>query len=230
MNEVLVERLNDESVTKTIDLCADEKKTIIVFNNGKESLSYNLKATLKQGAELNIYNVITSSKNESLNEEITLLESGATCNVLNVVLLENDAVLDSLVMIHHEEKNTTSDFSNYAIAKNKAVLNLNNNATIKQGASKSIAHQKTKGLTLNKESKIKAMPNLYIDEYDVVASHACSIGSINKEDLFYLMSRGLSVEESSKLIVMGFIAPLIDRIDDQKLKEDIFKAFAERLS
>jgi Fe-S cluster assembly scaffold protein SufB len=44
------------------------------------------------------------------------------------------------------------------------------------------------------------------------------------------MSRGLTSEESSKLIVMGFIAPVIDKISDKKLKEDIYNAFAAKLS
>ena len=106
---------------------------------------------------------------------------------------------------------------------------LNNNAKIIKGASKSVVHQKAKGLTLSQTSKIKAMPNLYIDEYDVIANHAASIGSINKEDLFYLMSRGLEEKQASKLIVLGFVQPLLDKIDNTELKEEISKEFEKNL-
>ena len=73
------------------------------------------------------------------------------------------------------------------------------------------------------------MPNLFIDEYDVIANHAASIGSINKEDLFYLMSRGLEEKEASKLIVLGFVQPLLDKIDNKELKEEISKEFEKNL-
>ena len=90
--------------------------------------------------------------------------------------------------------------------------------------------QKAKGLTLSKEAKIIAMPNLYIDEYDVIANHSATIGSISNDDLFYLMSRGLSKENATGLVVLGFIKPIIDNINDDTLKEEIYKNFIEKLS
>ena len=89
---------------------------------------------------------------------------------------------------------------------------------------------RAKGLTLSENAKIKAMPNLFIDEYDVIAAHAASIGSISKDDLFYLMSRGLTLEEASKLIVLGFVQPLLDKIDNKELREEIKQNFEEKLS
>ena len=89
--------------------------------------------------------------------------------------------------------------------------------------------QKAKGLTLSKNAKIKALPNLYIDEYDVIASHACSIGSVNKEDLFYLMSRGLSETEANKIVVMGYVKPILDHIEDENIKQEVEKEFANKL-
>ena len=74
------------------------------------------------------------------------------------------------------------------------------------------------------------MPNLFIDEYDVIAAHAASIGSISKDDLFYLMSRGLTLEEASKLIVLGFVQPLLDKIDNKELRKEIKQNFEEKLS
>ena len=132
-------------------------------------------------------------------------------------------------MINHLHKQTISDFANYAIAVDDAQMILNNNAKIIQGASKSVVRQKAKGLTLSKNAKIKAMPNLYIDEYDVIANHAASIGSISKEDLFYLMSRGLDEKEASKLIVLGFVQPLLDKIDDEELRKEINQEFVSKL-
>ena len=117
----------------------------------------------------------------------------------------------------------------YAIGKNSAKLNLNNNAFIKQGMSQSDAKQSTRGLNLSNSSSIKAQPNLFIDEYDVIASHSCSIGSIDKDELFYLMSRGLPEEQAHEIVVLGFIQPIIEKIKNENLQENIYKKFANLL-
>ena len=115
------------------------------------------------------------------------------------------------------------------------MLTLDNNATIKKGCRKSIVHQKAKGLNLSKDSTIKAQPNLYIDEFDVEASHSASVGNINKDELFYLMSRGLRESDARKIVVLGFINPLVDKISDsyseeiQNIKQGLLKEFSEKL-
>ena len=229
MADVLVERFKTSHTSQELNLKENEHNTLIIFNSGIKDAKYNLKATLNKGARLDIYNVVISNLNTELNEEINLCDVDATCNILNVLLVGDNATLNSNIMINHLSKLTNSDFSNYAIAQGEATMVLNNNAKIIKGASKSVVHQKAKGLTLSKTAKIKAMPNLFIDEYDVIANHAASIGSINKEDLFYLMSRGLEEKEASKLIVLGFVQPLLDKIDNEELKEEISKEFAKNL-
>ena len=62
-------------------------------------------------------------------------------------------------------------------------INLDNNAYIKKNSFGSIAHQGAKGLNLSKNATILVNPNLYIDEYDVMASHGVAMGSLNKDDL-----------------------------------------------
>ena len=229
MSNVIVEKVTNICSSKEIVLNEFEQKTIIIFNNGTNECSFNLNAKLEKGAVLNIYNVATTEKNASINETIDLLDGGATCNILNVLLVGKKGKLDSNIMINHLHKETVSDFANYAIAVDDAQMILNNNAKIVNGASKSVVRQKAKGLTLSKNAKIKAMPNLYIDEYDVIANHAASIGSISKEDLFYLMSRGLDEKEASKLIVLGFVQPLLDKIDDEELRKEINQEFVSKL-
>ena len=73
-------------------------------------------------------------------------------------------------------------------------------------------NQKSKGILLSKESAISANPLLQIDEYDCLASHGAGIGAIDEEDLFYLMSRGLTRSESEKLIIKGFINPIQENL------------------
>lgn len=200
---------------------------LVVFNQNTKTS--NLLIRLEKNASLKIYNIIISSIDTSLIQNVYLDKINSSCQITSVLLANNNANLNSDINIYHPVEKTTSIFENYGIAKDNARITLNNNATIKKGAKKAVVKQKAKGLTLSKNASIKAMPNLFIDEYDVVANHSASIGSISKEDLFYLMSRGLTKEEATNLVIIGFIKPIVDNILDENLKDEIYKAFIKNL-
>lgn len=200
---------------------------LLIFSGCDESDELNIR--LEKNASVKIYNIVITSTDVLLKENVYLEKANSHCEITSVLLSKDDAVLNSDINIYHKVGHTSSTFENYGIAKDNAKMILNNNATITQGASKAQVIQKAKGLTLSKTASIKAMPNLYIDEYDVIANHSASIGSISKEDLFYLMSRGLTKEEATSLVVIGFIKPIVDNIEDDTLKEEIFKKFINNL-
>lgn len=224
--KIIIHDFNNETKEQVFELEENSHLVYITFQHGNNTnLNNKLIANLKKDAYLEIYNIVTSDLISEINQIINLNDFGANVEIINLLLLTKNATLDSKIEVFHKEKHTSSNLSNYAIAKDEAKIILDNNATIKKGCSSSLAHQSTKGLTLSKSTKIKALPNLYIDEYDVIASHACSIGSINKEDLFYLMSRGMTQEEASKIIVMGYVKPILDHIKDELVKKEVQKEF-----
>lgn len=225
--DALIDKIN-------LTLEENSKLELLTFNNGNTS-SVNLKANLKKGAHLIIYNMVISGKSISIDEQILLEDETAKAEVLNVCLGYDGAKIDSLIHIYHNFKATESELETYAIALDEAVLTLDNNATIQKGCHKSIVHQKAKGLNLSANSTIKAQPNLYIDEYDVEASHSASVGNINKDELFYLMSRGLPEADARKIVVLGFINPLVDKISSsydgevEEIKQGILEEFSQKL-
>ncbi len=225
--------LNNQLFTEELyefELEENAHLTYITFDNGENKNTINkVKATLKKDAKLEIYNVVTSGNSATIDQNITLMEEGSNVQIMNLFLMTGSANLDSNIEIFHLDKHTESELSNYAISKDASKILMSNNATIKQGCSKCVAHQQAKGLTLSRDSMIKALPNLFIDEYDVIANHACAIGSINKEDLFYLMSRGLTQEEASKIVVMGYVKPILDNISNESIRESVEKSFINKL-
>ena len=236
MNNLIIDK-NTEIIKHPIDKPVEKMDIVIRENTTSSMITYHntdtksefyLNLKIEKNANFTLYNIITSNEDTKYHISCDLLEEGANFESLNVVLCGSEAQYDSFIDINHLDKHTSSNLEIYAIAKDNANIILNNNATIKKGCSKSIAHQKAKGLNLNKQAKIKALPNLYIDEYDVIANHAASIGSLNPDDLFYLMSRGLPKEEASKIIIMGFINPLVDCISDQETKDMLKNNFIEK--
>jgi Fe-S cluster assembly protein SufD len=88
---------------------------------------------------------------------------------------------------------------------------------------KSNCRQLSKGVVMDNESSVTAKPILLIDEYDCFASHGATIGKMSDEDLFYLMSRGLTKNEAFFLILSGIIKPFVDRLPSEELKNDTMK-------
>ena len=72
-----------------------------------------------------------------------------------------------------------------------------------------------------KDNNSSIKPNMYIGEYDVEASHSSVIGKFNKDDIFYLQTRGISYEDSLKLLIKGLLIGSLDL--NIKFKEKILK-------
>ena len=74
---------------------------------------------------------------------------------------------------------------------------------------------------MDNTSTITAKPILLIDEFDCFANHGASIGKMSDEDLFYLMSRGLTKDEAFLLILQGIVKPFVDGIPNEELRNNI---------
>lgn len=120
------------------------------------------------------------------------------------------------IVINHNKKNTYSNISNRSIAIEGKI-----DFTID-----SVLPKESIGCSLNQDTKIINLgdnystirPNMYIDLDDVEARHGSVIGKFNDEELFYLMSRGISYRESIKLLVKGYIFSNLKMDMDKRMK------------
>lgn len=222
--KVVYQALNSSFKDLEISLKANSKLELLVYNS--ES---NIKCELLENANLIIYNVSFQKDNYTFNLDVDLQETNAEVHIINLYLGLDKALVTSNIMINHYAKMTKSLLETYAIGKNNAALILNNNAFIKNGMKQSDARQMTRGLNLSKNASIKAQPNLLIDEYDVVASHSASIGSIDKDELFYLMSRGLTETQAQEMVILGFVQPILSHIKNENIQQVIYTEFAKLL-
>lgn len=218
--------LLDTPANKNILVKSGANLTILTYNENEE-LSLNI--DVEKDANVEVYHVIKAINDYTIIENINLLNEGANAKVMAVMLGLNSANINSKIIIYHETKNTTSELLTYAIAKENTFINIDNNAYIRKNAKSTNARQSARGLSLSNNAKILVQPNLYIDEYDVMASHGVAMGSINKDDLFYLMSRGLTKEEASNMVIMGLIEPVLNAIDNEEYANKFRNNFHENL-
>ncbi len=147
-----------------------------------------------------------------------LLGTGATLEYTLKDICNGKETLD--YYIYHDAKNTTSNIKNNIVSIKSGKATVQVSTFIPKGMSMSVANQNNRIISLN-EKKNEIRPNLYIDEYDVVANHSALIGRFSGEELFYLQSRGISKEEATRLLLNGF---LLSDIESKKMQKEIEKA------
>lgn len=130
----------------------------------------------------------------------------------------------------HQAKKSFAMVTCNAIVLDNADLHLEVIGSISKGNGGSETHQMSRILNLGENVHGIVYPMLLIDENDVAASHAASVGQPNEEHIYYLQSRGLSRLDALKLIIMGYLMPIVEGIDDPAIKEQLSEEIMEKVN
>lgn len=133
------------------------------------------------------------------------------------------------ISILHNAKHTYGNMDNYGVVRNKGSLIIDGIGSISKSMSKSSTHQANKIIVYDKGCVAKANPYLYINEYDVKASHGASVGSINPEHLYYLESRGISKRDAMELVTYGYFLPITDFINNDTIQIEFEETLRKRV-
>lgn len=123
--------------------------------------------------------------------------------------------------ITHFGKGSEGYILQHGVMKDRAASIFNGIGKIEDGASKSNAEQESRILMLSQGSRGDDNPILLIDEDDVMAGHAASVGRVDPLQLYYLMSRGISKEEAERLIIHGFLDPVVREIPIETVQKQL---------
>jgi len=141
-----------------------------------------------------------------------LLEKGARTEYLGIAYAGESQYQDTGCRVIHMAENTSSMIVSKGISKANGTSSYRGLVKINKGAKGSVSSVKCDGLMLDSSSKALTFPAMDVSESDVKVSHEAVVGRIGEEQLFYLMSRGLSEEQATKMIVSGFIEPVIKQL------------------
>ena len=130
-------------------------------------------------------------------------------------------------LIVHHGKHSEGHILKHGVMGGEASLIFNGVTKIEHGATKANSDQTERVLMLSGKARGDANPILLIDEDDVIAGHAASVGQVDEIQLYYLMSRGLSKKEAERLIINGFLAPVVEQLPVAAVKEQL-QAVIER--
>jgi len=156
----------------------------------------------------------------TISENATVLQEDGACADTKLVALaggEQKASFTSRVV--HIGRYTESTILAKGVIMDAATAVLNGITKIEKGATKANGEQAESVLMLSDKARGDANPILLIDEDDVKAGHAASVGKLDELQLYYLMSRGISREEAERLLIHGFLAPVVSEIPIAGVKE-----------
>ncbi|WP_117148919.1 MULTISPECIES: Fe-S cluster assembly protein SufD [Paraliobacillus] len=117
----------------------------------------------------------------------------------------------------------------HGVMKDSASAIFNGIGKIEHGGTKANAEQESRVLMLSKDARGDANPILLIDEDDVTAGHAASVGRVDPIQLYYLMSRGISQREAERLVIHGFLAPVVNAIPIAAVREQLTEVIERKV-
>jgi Fe-S cluster assembly protein SufD len=150
-----------------------------------------------------------------------LIGAGSSGDTKSVVVGRGEQTQNFTTKIAHFGKNTVGNILQRGVMKDSATTIFNGIGKIEHGASKSNAEQESRLLMLSEKARGDANPMLLIDEDDVIAGHAASVGRVDPVQLYYLMSRGISKKEAERLVIHGFLAPVVDQLPIEGVKKQL---------
>jgi Fe-S cluster assembly protein SufD len=154
---------------------------------------------------------------------------GATSRVTGAYFADGTQHLDYDTFQEHIAPDCTSDFAFKGALRDEATAVWRGMIRVEPNAQKTNAYQECRNLMLSPTTHAVPIPGLEIMANDVRCTHGATVGRVDREQLFYLMTRGLSRPEAERLIVRGFFQDVLDRIELEPVREAVTAALEARI-
>lgn len=159
----------------------------------------------------------------------TLKERGANAEVMGIVFGDDDEHLSYNTIQNHDAPDTTSHINFRVALKDRAVSAYQGNIKVANAAQRTDAFQSNKNLLLGKDAQADSIPRLEILADDVKCSHGATVGPVDKNQVFYLMTRGLDEKTAEELVVSGFFNTVLETCPIEGARDWIEVLISEKI-
>ncbi len=212
---------------------ADEAK-IKHFRVQRESHSaFHVSTTAAEVGRGSVYDTTAINLGGKLSRHDVLLKfnaEGGEAFVDGLYFLGESQHHDTHSVIKHDVPNCTSHQTYKGILNDKSRGVFNGKVFVAVGASGTDGYQSNKNLLLSNEARVDTKPQLEIFNDDVKCSHGATVGQLEEEELFYLLSRGLNDNLARNLLTYGFAEEIINKIEIESIKKQLDEAVLNRLN
>ncbi|OGJ42936.1 hypothetical protein A3B60_04000 [Candidatus Peregrinibacteria bacterium RIFCSPLOWO2_01_FULL_39_12] len=156
-----------------------------------------------------------NTKTFSLN----LKDKNKNINFVIIIIAKNSEEFSFKTTVIHEAPNTKSHYFIRSVLLDDSKVAYKGMLSIKKTAKSSESWLSHHSLLLSQNAKVETIPSLEIETNDASAGHAASMGKIDDEMLFYLLSRGINEKTGKKILIKAFLEKDFDKIEDENTKK-----------
>lgn len=217
VDEVLSEDLENQTlVSNAVEVFARDGaqvQYVSLQRLGRGAFYQSSQRTLAQrDSTLDTLNVSMGASISRVDLNAQLLGPGANSDMLGLYFGDDHQHFDHNTSQDHLAPNTASDLLYKGALDDHSRSVFRGIIRVHPGAQKTDAYQTNRNLLLSDNARADSLPNLEIQADDVKCSHGATVGQLDEESRFYLMSRGLSREQAERLVVMGFLGEVMSRL------------------
>ena len=180
-------------------------------------------------SKLDTLNVSLGASVTRLDLNARLLGPGAHSELLGLYFGDEDQHFDHNTSQDHIAPDTGSDLLYKGALDDRAQSAFRGIIRVHRGAQRTDAYQTNRNLLLSDECRANSLPNLEIEADDVKCSHGATVGQLDSEALFYLLSRGLSQQQAERLVVLGFLGDVLAKLPLREVVEKVTRAIERKL-
>lgn len=184
---------------------------------------------LSSGSLYNSTNINLGAKLSRHDVHLKFTAEGGEAFVDGLYMLNGNQHHDTHSTIDHALPNCVSHQTYKGVLNDKSRGVFNGKVFVRTNASGTDAQQSNKNLLLSNDARVDTKPQLEIFNDDVKCSHGATVGQLEDEELFYLLSRGISQALAKNLLTYGFAEEIINKIEIEAIKKDLDEAVLNRL-
>ena len=204
------------------EIFMDENSNLNYFtdqNINKNYLYNSINVFQKKDSVSNFHTYSFSGAIIRNNLNIKLTEKNCFANMYGFYAIKNSSHIDNHTSVDHIDESSISNEHYKGIIDKESNGVFNGKIYVRQKAQKTNAFQANNNILLSDSAKVNTKPQLEIWADDVKCSHGCTVGQLDEDALFYLMSRGISRKDATSLLLSAFSTDITDKIDDEDIRE-----------
>ena len=185
------------------------------------------KLILGREESMNMAIIVLPGVSAELHLEIELAAPGAELFLSGLYLCPGEEKLSFDISVRHSFAGCSSRQLFKGIVGGKARCDFNGLIYVARDSQKTKAFQENHNILLSEAAHVETRPQLEIYADDVECSHGATVGKLDEQELFYMRSRGIPEVDAKVLQMISFISPIVDKIDDETLREQIYDSLSE---
>ena len=226
VNEIKTSAQVEEQI---IDVPAGEIKKLSSVNLSDADIARKIKISVGKGARIEFISADLGRGDYSADIEIDLRGDDASADFEAVYFGDGKRKLDFNYVIHQRGKRTSANMNVRGALTDKSDKIFRGTLDFQRGAKNSTGRELEEVIILSEGTRNRSVPLMLATEDEIDGHHAVSVGRLDKEKIFYLMSRGLDKSEAERLIVEAAFNPVIEKISDDNLRGELLETLQRRL-